>query len=216
MHPSEIKRQKSRAAEIYKDCYEGIIKRILGGKLIHADETKISVGGRSAFVWVITNLDEVAYLYSETREGEMIQSLMRDFHGVLVSDFYSAYDAIECPQQKCLIHLIRDMNDDLYKRPFDHEFKKLVNDFATMLRKMVETIDRFGLKAYHLRKHKIEVAQFYKSFARTNIKVRQQKGIGSGLRNTGTSSSRFSITMGCPGTITMLSTPSSLSPGFAG
>jgi Transposase IS66 family len=39
--------------------------------------------------------------------------LLKNFHGVLVSDFYSAYDTIGCPQQKCLIHLIRDINQEL-------------------------------------------------------------------------------------------------------
>jgi hypothetical protein len=43
--------------------------------------------------------------------------MLKDFKGVLVSDFYSAYDAIPCPQQKCLIHLIRDLNDDVLKHP---------------------------------------------------------------------------------------------------
>jgi hypothetical protein len=40
---------------------------------------------------------------AESREGEIIQDLLKGFRGVLVSDFYTAYDAINCPQQKCLI-----------------------------------------------------------------------------------------------------------------
>jgi len=55
------------------------------------------------------------YLYKPTREGEFLRELLKSFHGVLVSDFYSAYDAIECPQQKCLIHLIRDINQELLR-----------------------------------------------------------------------------------------------------
>jgi hypothetical protein len=39
--------------------------------------------------------------------------VLKDFRGVLVSDFYAAYDSLTCEQQKCLIHLIRDMNTDL-------------------------------------------------------------------------------------------------------
>jgi Transposase IS66 family len=50
-------------------------KSQLNGKLIHADETKISIGGKSAYVWVFTNLEEVAYLYTETREGDFLQKL---------------------------------------------------------------------------------------------------------------------------------------------
>ena len=39
------------------------------------------------------------YMYRPTREGDFLRELLKDFHGVLVSDFYAAYDAIECPQQ---------------------------------------------------------------------------------------------------------------------
>src|SRR6266849_2573971 len=89
-----VKRQKSRGAEIYKGTYEGILKKIVHGNLIHADETKVSVEGDDAFVWVFANMEEVVYIYTETREGDFLQELLRDFKGVLVSDFYAAYDAI--------------------------------------------------------------------------------------------------------------------------
>jgi hypothetical protein len=86
-------------------------------RLIHVDETMTSIEGNTAYIWVITNLEQVAYFYTETREGDKIQALLKDFKGVLVSDFYAAYDSIKCPQQKCLIHLIRDLNDDLIQEP---------------------------------------------------------------------------------------------------
>jgi hypothetical protein len=86
----------------------------------------------------------------------------------LVSDFYAAYDAINCPQQKCLIHLIRDLNEDLLKQPFNGELGELVQDSAELLKPMVETIDRFGLKTYFLRKHKISVKRFYEKLSKRN------------------------------------------------
>jgi predicted RecB family nuclease len=163
--------QKARAAEIYKGTYEGILKRILAGRLIHADETKVNIRCGSAYVWVLTNMEEVAYFYTATREGEMVQSLLREFKGVLVTDFYAAYDSIDCPQQKCLIHLMRDLNDDLLKQPFNEEFKGLVQSFADLLRPMIETIDRFGLKAHFLRKHKALVERFYKKLSKSDLKT---------------------------------------------
>jgi hypothetical protein len=87
--------------------------------------------------------------------------MLRDFSGVLVSDFYAAYDAVECPQQKCLIHLIRDLNDDLLKHPFDNALKLLVSEFCRLLKPMVETVDRRGLKKRFLGKHRGSVKQFY-------------------------------------------------------
>jgi predicted RecB family nuclease len=160
-----VKRQKSRASEIYKSTYEGILKKIVHGRLIHADETKVSVGGKGAYVWVFTSLEEVAYLYTETREGDFLQELLREFKGVLVSDFYAAYDSMNCSQQKCLIHLIRDLNNDLLKHPFNDELKELVREFAMLLKPMIETIDRFGLKAHFLRKHKVFIERFYKELS---------------------------------------------------
>lgn len=38
-----------------------------------------------------------------------------------LSDFYTAYDSPECPQKKCLLHLIRDMNLELLSNPYDEE-----------------------------------------------------------------------------------------------
>jgi hypothetical protein len=51
-------------------------------------------------------MEEVAYVYRETREGGFLLTMLKNFKGILVSDFYAAYEAIPCPQ-KCLIHLIQ-------------------------------------------------------------------------------------------------------------
>jgi hypothetical protein len=57
--------------------------------------------------------------YRATRETEFLTDMLADFKGVLVSDFYSGYDSLSCMHQKCLIHLVRDLNDDLFKNPLD-------------------------------------------------------------------------------------------------
>ncbi len=157
--------QKTIASQLYQGTYKGILEKIIKGKLIHADETKISIKGKDAYVWVFTTMEDVVYYYTETREGYFLQELLRGFHGVLVSDFYAAYDSIPCPQQKCLIHLMRDLNDDLLKQPFNEELKGLVRDFAMLLKPMIETIDRFGLKAHFLQKHKVFVECFYEELS---------------------------------------------------
>jgi predicted RecB family nuclease len=171
LHRNAVLKQKTRAAEIYQVTYERILRKILSGRLIHADETKINIKRGSGYVWVLTNLEEVAYLYTETREGELVQSLLLEFKGVLVTDFYAAYDSIDCPQQKCLIHLMRDLNNDLLKQPFNEELKKLTQAFAALLKPMIETIDQFGLKAYYLRKHKAFVTRFYQTLAEADFKT---------------------------------------------
>lgn len=157
-----INNLKARAAVFYQDTYDHILASIVQGKLVQADETKISIAGRNAFVWVFTNLEAVAYVYSDGRTNTTPKNLLSEFRGVLVSDFYGGYDAIDCQQQKCLIHLIRDLNDDLHKQSFNEELKALVRDFAALLRPMIQTVDRFGLKARFLRKHLRSVERFYR------------------------------------------------------
>ena len=96
--------------------------------------------------------------------------MLRGFKGVLVSDFYTAYDSINCPQQKCLLHLIRDLNDEILKYPFNEELKELTQEFAMLLKSIIETIDRFGLKARFLKKHKAPIKRFYKALANRDYK----------------------------------------------
>ncbi len=89
-----------------------------------------------------------------------------------MSDFYAAYDSMNCPQQKCLIHLIRDLNEDLGKQRFDKELEEIVRAFSSVLQPIVETIDRFGLKTRFLRKHKRAVEQFFLRLANGIIRVK--------------------------------------------
>lgn len=161
---------KRKSAQLYKGTYEAILSKIVRGNLLHVDESKIRLEEKEGFVWVVTNLEEVAYFYTDTREGEAVQSLLKEFEGVLVSDFYAVYDVIDCPQQKCLIHLIRDLNDDLLKQPFNEELKEIVRDFAGLLKPMVETVDRHGLQTRFLRKHKVFVERFYRKLSKREFK----------------------------------------------
>jgi hypothetical protein len=92
----------------------------------------------------------------------MVQEVLKDFRGVLVSDFYAVYDAINCGQQRCLIHLMRDINDDLYRYPYDEELRNIAAEYASLIRPMVETIDKHGLKRRFLTGHVPEVEKFFK------------------------------------------------------
>jgi len=68
-----------------------------------------------------------------------------------------------CPQQKCLVHLIRDLNDDLWAAPFDTEFESFVLQVKNLLEPIFATIARYGLKRWHLQRFQKSVATFYKA-----------------------------------------------------
>ena len=151
---------KSAMAEKYMPTYRSILREIAKGTLIHADETKGVVQGGGHYIWVFANLTTVAYVYAESRESAILEDLLDGFSGVLVSDFYAAYDSVPCAQQKCLIHLMRDINEDLHRNPFDDELKEIAGRFGALLREIVETINTYGLKARHLGKHRKSAAGF--------------------------------------------------------
>ena len=167
---------KSRWAQQYEATYQAILEKIAAGNLVHADETKVTIDGTDRYVWVFTNLEEAAFVYGETREGKTPQEVLRHFCGVLVSDFYTAYDSLDCPQQKCLIHLMRDINDDLRKEPFNEEMKLIAYSFAALLKPIVETVDQFGLKARHLHKHRRSVDRFYNALSQRNYQTELANG----------------------------------------
>lgn len=171
LHRSVLSNLKFKASEYYSVTKRKIFNRIIQGNLIHADETRANIKGHLAYVWVLTNLREVVYILADSREGEVVQGLLTEFKGVLVSDFYAAYDGIACPQQKCLIHLMRDLNEEILNNPFDEEMKSIAIEFGSLLKPMVDTIDRRGLKNYFLRKHIVEVDRFYESLGRSDFKT---------------------------------------------
>ncbi len=207
---------KSKMAEKYMPTYRGILRQIAEGTLVHADETKSAVKGEGHYMWVFANLTTVAYVYSESRESALLENVLEGFRGVLVSDFYAAYDSVPCAQQKCLIHLMRDINEDLHKSPFDDELKLIAGQFGALLRAMVETIDTYGLKARHLRKHKKSAAEFIEHVVAMNCTTQASLALRKRIeKKTTTNYSHFWIMTACRGTTIMPSMQYELLSVFA-
>ena len=167
----DLQRLKYQAARYYKSTYDQILRNILANRLIHADETRMKLSQESGYVWVFTSMFDVVYLYRPTREGEFLREMLKGFQGVLVTDFYSVYDSLSCDQQKCLVHLMWDLNWDLLKNPFDEDLKDLIGRFGELCRRVIRTVDKSGLKARFLRKHQKEVREFYAAIGLRQIEV---------------------------------------------
>jgi len=164
------KRAQTRLSQVYRVTVDKMLNLLRSGMLIHADETKISIkGGRIGYVWAFTGTEIVVYLYHPTREGTILKETLGDFAGVLISDFYAAYDSVTCHQQKCHLHLMRDINDDLLHHPFDEELKELARRYTLTLKPMVETIDKHGLKTKFLSKHKRNAEAFLDWLAKREV-----------------------------------------------
>jgi predicted RecB family nuclease len=164
--PPDVHAFQARLAGYYAETYQRLLAKLVGGAVLHADETGVHVkGAGNGYVWVFTNMEEVVYMYRQSREGGFLHELFGEFRGVLISDFYAAYDSLACAQQKCLVHLIRDINRDIQASPWDEELKALAAALGGVLRPIMVTVDRYGLRQRHLAKHRREVARFFRTIA---------------------------------------------------
>jgi predicted RecB family nuclease len=161
---NDLYRFKIQLARRYKGAYANILKKIVAGNLLHADETSVRFKHDKGYVFAFANLQNVVYLCRPTRETDFLLPLLKGFSGVLVSDFYAGYDSMPCPQQKCLVHLIRDLNGDLQAHFHDEEFKGLAKGFGALLIKVIATVDRHGLGRESLQRHKADVQEFFQRF----------------------------------------------------
>jgi predicted RecB family nuclease len=128
---------------------------------VHVDETRINIQGVDHYVWVFTDGHHVVFRMTETREADIVREVLTGYQGVLVSDFYPGYDGVPCRQQKCLVHLIRNINDDLWKAPFDPELETFALAVRDLLVPILAAVDRHGPKMWHLRKYEKDVERFY-------------------------------------------------------
>jgi predicted RecB family nuclease len=148
-------------ASYYARTEAALLRAILKSDFVHVDETKLNIEGVDHYVWVFTDGRHVVFRMTETREADIVREVLAGFQGVLISDFYPGYDGVACRQQKCLVHLIRDINDDLWAAPFDKELERFAVAVQSLLVPILEAVDRFGLKVRHLRKFDKEVERFY-------------------------------------------------------
>jgi predicted RecB family nuclease len=157
-------------SEYYKFTDKLNLRKILNSPFIHADETIVNVRGDKQYVWILTNGNEVVFRLTKTRESIMIKDILKNYTGVLISDFYAGYDSLKCKQQKCWVHLIRDMNDDLWKNPFDIEYENFVIQVKELMFPIFESIDKYGLKSRHFNKFKKNIEVFYVNISETQYK----------------------------------------------
>ena len=138
--------------------------------VMHIDETSIRLAKDKGYVWVFASSHTVFYYFSLSREATFLHEWLKDYKGVIVSDFFPGYENLPVKRQKCLIHLIRDLNDDLFKNPFDEEYKGMVTAFGKLLRKIIETIDQYGLQKKQLQKHVKDTEQFFQQHIECDYK----------------------------------------------
>jgi transposase len=106
--------------------------------VVHADETGWRENGQNGYVWTVVTPGPEAvryYEYAASRSHHVILRLLGDrFRGVLVSDFYGAYNAVPGRHQRCWVHLLRD----LHALKDEHAEQPVVLAWATEVRQLYD------------------------------------------------------------------------------
>jgi transposase len=117
--------------------YLEIQDQALGSAVLHADETGWRVNGKTHWLWCFTTTDLTYFMIDRSRGSPALAEFFKDeFAGVLVTDFWGAYNAVVCARkQKCLVHLLRELKTvEKYGRPgpswpaFAKRLRRLLGD----------------------------------------------------------------------------------------
>ncbi|HRS72765.1 MAG TPA: IS66 family transposase [Anaerohalosphaeraceae bacterium] len=131
-----------RLADILLTWYEEIAEDIQKAGVLHGDETGWRVNGTTHWLWCFTSKTATIFTIERSRAGPVVLEFIKDcFDGVLVSDFWYAYNVLACAKQKCLVHLLREL-ERVWKYKdhggdwpaFSQKLKRLMRD-AIRLRK---------------------------------------------------------------------------------
>ncbi len=112
-----------RLQEILFPWYQQIQQQALQSAVLHADETGWRVDGDTHWLWCFTTRDLTYYMIDRSRGSPALEKFfIEEFSGTLVSDFWSAYNAVACAlRQTCLAHLLRELeHTEKYKSPGKH------------------------------------------------------------------------------------------------
>jgi transposase len=170
-----------RLLDVLYAWYEDVQADILAAKVMFADETGWRVKGKTWWLWCFTTGDATFYLIDRCRGRPVLMKFFkREFQGILVSDFWGAYNAVEClAKQKCLPHLLREMlRTEKYEKTgrvwqrFAKKLRRLLRDAIRLGKQSERTCPAYASKRQRLqeRLHKLLEAPWKDKHARRLIK----------------------------------------------
>lgn len=129
----EISEILHEVAERGKKQADLLLEEVRGSPVVNADETGWREDGVNGYLWSVST-PEARYFYrDQSRASRVIQELLSNrFKGVLVCDFYSAYNWYLGPIQRCWVHLRRDLKKLAEDHSEDAAVKRWVDAVLTL------------------------------------------------------------------------------------
>ena len=150
--------------------------------LIHSDETTVQVNkepnrkpSSKSYMWVLTTgklekIQAALFKYSQSRSSEIVEELLKDYNGILVTDGYAGYNIVDkqVTHAECLAHARRKFYDSipLINKKMDttsngYEIVQIIDEIFKQDREIEEALENvldqeeWIKRKYELRKEKI-------------------------------------------------------------
>jgi hypothetical protein len=141
-----------RLAELLMPVYDDLAKAARLSAVLNADESGWRIGGRLAWLWCFTSKTLAYYVLTPSRAGPVVKKVLGSFFkGILVTDFFGAYNRIKAfAKQKCIVHLLREVKQVSLRnhcnewKLFARRLKRLVHEAL----KLVIDRDKLGEPTY--------------------------------------------------------------------
>jgi transposase len=130
-----------RFSEKLENSYNTLKSAVKKSSYVNVDETGWPIDGKNNWLWVFRSSDAVVYKIDASRGSSVVKDFIgSDYEGVLESDFYSAYNPIDCKKQKCLVHLLRAVkdwgdSDNFEKRSFRYGLHRTIDDAKNLVKR---------------------------------------------------------------------------------
>lgn len=104
--------------KLFSPVVQSLLTILRESPVVHADETGWRIDGKNVWAWCFCNPRLAVFLIRKSRSAEVIkEALGESLAGVLITDFYAAYNKIKAAKQKCLVHMLRELHELREKLP---------------------------------------------------------------------------------------------------
>ncbi len=136
-----ISQMLARTALEFGAHYAQLIQDLRNSPYANCDETGWRIDGKNAWLWDFIGRMVAVYTIDRSRGRNVPKKILgKDYGGTVGSDFWSAYNFASDSQQKCHVHLKRNLRDTAKKKhhrssfhPFKKKLKRILDDSIRLL-----------------------------------------------------------------------------------
>jgi transposase len=125
----------NRVSRKIQPVYKGIEVSLRAQSVLHGDETGWRMDGERWYMWCFCNRDIVYFHPDQSRASKVPKEIVgANYKGVMHADFYGAYNIFK-NIQRCLIHFLRKLKEELEVTPEEEALLKLKKGMKSIIQR---------------------------------------------------------------------------------